>query len=163
MLGRKRFGWFGETEIKDFHVTICPQHYVFRLDVPMHNARGVRRRQRAANLNGHVKCLMERERLFVHQFTKRLTIDELSDNKLRVIEAPNFMNGDDVWMVQNRRRPRLKFKSAHATGIHGEMFGKYLERDPASQPGIMRQVNFTHATHAKYTFQLVGTNGLSDP
>ena len=54
---QRRFGFsqLCQTKVQDFYVIVAPDHDVFRLDVAMHHARRMRRRQR----RGHLDCDFE--------------------------------------------------------------------------------------------------------
>ena len=55
LLSERALGQFCEPEIQHLNVAIAANHYVFGLNVAMHNAGRVRFLQRSGNLNGNVE------------------------------------------------------------------------------------------------------------
>ena len=66
---------------------------------------------------------METEPRFRQALSQRSTVNKFGDNKLRAC-PPDFMNRDNVRMIESRRSARLLFKTAHALRIDGEVWGQ---------------------------------------
>src|SRR5207253_9396216 len=107
-----------QPEIQRFDETIfAPEHDVFRLDVSMHNLAAVRCVERGGDLYSDVKRLfnLKTGRL---QFTAQcLALYELGSDKARVASASDFMNGNDVRVIESRGRPGLLLKTAQALAV----------------------------------------------
>ena len=54
------------------------------------------------------------------------------------------MNGENVRVIQGRRRLGFLFESTQAVLVPGKIRGQQLESDLAPQPGVFGQVDFTH-------------------
>jgi hypothetical protein len=51
-------------------------------------------------------------------------------------------------MIQRTQRLRLALEPLEPFSIAGKVFGKYLDRDTPSEPGIPRAIDFPHSTGA---------------
>src|SRR5437588_12602918 len=99
---------------------------------------------------------------FHHVLAQGLALDELSGDKMTRIDLANLEDGQDVWVVQRRGRPRFLLKAPHALVIPGETNRQYFDRDFATQAHIFGQVNVPHSTSADVFENLVWPKGLAD-
>src|SRR6185436_1422149 len=98
-----------------------------------------------------------------HVLTQSLTIDKLGRNKVAAVGLADLMDGQDVVMVKGRDGASLLSKAAQSFLISGELGRKQLEGDLAAQLGIFREIDFTHATFAEQTKNLVAAEPLAFP
>ena len=81
--------------------------------------------QSRSHLYCNVECVIN-----VHTGPKplaqRLTFNEFSGDEAMVIRFADFMNRENVRMIQSGGRPRLLFKTAQPFGIFCEVSGKQL-------------------------------------
>ena len=96
-----------EAEVEHLHVAVGADHDVFGLDVAVDDAGGVRRGQRARHLPPDVNRRRERLRA-LDERPQRPPVDELlDDEELAVRRLADFVDGDDVGVVEGRGRARL--------------------------------------------------------
>src|SRR5262245_59187361 len=117
--------------------------------------------QGGGHLNRDVERLGDREALFPQALPQRLTIDEFSADKVRVLKLADLIDGNDVGMIEGRRRVRLLLKAAHPFPVLGYVCEQELEGYLAAQPLVLRQVYFAHAARAQMGKYLVLTDALS--
>ena len=79
----------------------------------MDDAGGMRRRQRAADLNRDVERFCRVDPARRQPFTQRLPVDVLRGDEMHVSDVADVVNGQDVRMVQRRNRAGLLPEPAH--------------------------------------------------
>src|SRR5262245_60069718 len=135
-----------------------PQHDVFGLNVAVHDSGGVRFGQGAGDLNGDIQRLNQIQLPDFQTLAQSLSVDKLRRNEMGVVDLINFKNGDDVRMVERRGRARLLLESLHPLSISRELLRQEFERQLASEPGILREVNFSHSARPQMRKNLVAAN-----
>src|SRR4029450_5544709 len=95
-------GQLGQPEIKNFHIPIRAQHYVFRLDVAMDYSRGMCGLQSARRLDRHIKNILQFHSLELHSMPERLSFDKLSRDEVRTFRLTNLVDRNNVRMVEGR-------------------------------------------------------------
>ena len=68
---------------------------------------------------------------------------------------PNVVDGEDVRVVERRRRPRLALEAHQSVGVGGDVRGQHLDRDVATQPLIPGPVDLAHPTRAEQSDETV--------
>jgi hypothetical protein len=76
------FGELGQPKIQHLHITVAAHHDVFGLDISMHDAGGVGRRQRASYLNGDIKRFSKLHPRLRYAFAQRFAVYELGGNEV---------------------------------------------------------------------------------
>src|SRR6185369_8350932 len=102
MLGTKAgsLGQLRQSEIQDFNVAVGSHHYVFGLDVSMHDVGSVRRRKGRSNLSRDIDLLNRIELLAFQEPSQGFTVNEFSSDELAAVHVSDLMNGKNVWMIQ---------------------------------------------------------------
>src|ERR1051325_7007159 len=70
--------------------------------------------------------------------------DKLSRNDVTWARLKNFINRDDIRVIQCRSGARFLLKAAQAIGVFGEGRRQNLERHVAAEPAVVSQINFAH-------------------
>jgi len=65
-------------------------------------------------------------------------------DQVRRIRLSDFMDRDDVGVIEGRGRARFALETAHSIGMKGEMLRQQFERDLAIQSGVLSQVDLAH-------------------
>src|SRR6202795_4408875 len=138
-----------QSEIKQLNVSIRSEHHVLRLDVAVHYARLVRRRKSARYLNCNVQCFGQGQRCPLQRLPQSLAVHELSSDELPPVYFTQFVNGQNVRMIQGRRRLRLLLKASQAVLVSGVISGQELESYLATKHFVLRKVDFSHSSLAK--------------
>ena len=97
-----------KTEIQNLQVPIGPDHDVFRLDVAMDDARGVRGGETGGGLKGQVDHLARRKATRRQALTKRPAVDELGGEIVCPAGAADLVNRQDVRMIRAPTRLWLR-------------------------------------------------------
>ena len=148
-LRRSTAGQFRQAKIQDLRDAVAAEDDVLRLDVPMHDAAGVCSRQRTCDLDRHIQDFCRRHRLRAQPFPQGCAFDELGRDERRGAGLIDLVDGDDVRMVQARCCPGFLCETPHAVGIGSNLVGQNLQGDLAIEPGVLRQVHFTHTAGAQ--------------
>ena len=101
-----------QTEIRQFGVSILPDQDVVRLNIAMHDARGVGGRQTVGHSHQHLHDLPPGAFFRAGPILQRAAINELSDQILAAIKIASVMNGENMRMIERRHRLRLALEAA---------------------------------------------------
>ena len=156
---RCTLGELGDAEVEHLHVAVRPQHQVVGLDVAMHDAGRVRRCQRRGGLDGDLENLAQRQLATLQALAQRFAFDQLRDDVARLVVIADFVNGQDVRVVQRRRRARLLQEAGDALGIGTQALEQELDRHRPAERRIVRLVDLAHAAAAEQGADLVTADG----
>jgi hypothetical protein len=86
-----------------------------------------------------------RERALADQGRQALPFDEIHREKALALVLADFVDGDDVWVLQSRRRFGFGAEARHVV-LAGQLPRQdHLERDDAVEPHLPGLVDHTHA------------------
>src|SRR5439155_16536506 len=91
---------FCQAEIQHLHDAVTAHHDVLRLDVTMRNPGGVGCGERARRLDRHLKYFSQVHWRPFHALAQSLAVDEFSGNKMVSFGFADFVDRDDVRMIQ---------------------------------------------------------------
>ena len=111
--------------------------------------RRVRRRQPRGDLRGNVQNLFERQLSPRNQLAEGLPVDELGGDEMNAFDFPDFVNRQDIRMIQTRSGVCLGLKTTQPRGVRNEIRRQQLERNEAFEPCIVCEINFAHAARAE--------------
>src|SRR5437016_14610602 len=112
------------------------------------------------NLNPQVECFAETCAALRHSLTQRFAFDKLGDDKVCAVEPAYLVNGNDIRMVECRYGSRFLLEATQSLRVYRELNGQQFERNLSAEPGILRQIHFSHATFAEQVNDLVWPNRL---
>ena len=72
------------------------------------------------------------------------------------------VDGADIRMVEQRRRPRLALEPLQRFGIACQVFRNELQRNVAPQADVFGLVHNSHTTTAKFAYDAIVGDGLPD-
>ena len=84
-----------------------------------------------------------------------LAVDVLEDDVLLPVPFAVVDDGDDVRVVEPRRRPRLAAEALDVLGVDGVLVVEDLDRDSAREPPVTRPVDAGHSPGAGQLLELV--------
>ena len=107
--------------------------------------------ERFGNLSRHRERFRDREsrRGFADPLRQRDAVDALEHEKAEAVGLFDAVNCADVRVIQLRQHPRLALEARQAIAIDGQRARQDLDRDLASELGVVRQIDFTHAACAE--------------
>ena len=91
---------FGKAEVDDLRQAVRPHHHVFRFEIAMHDAGGVRHGEPLGNLLREVNRAAMRNRPGAELVAKRPALDPLHGEIRRVALAADVMNREDVRVIE---------------------------------------------------------------
>src|SRR5215510_14063514 len=83
--------------------------------------------------------------------TKRMSFNKLSSDEVRSISFSNFMNGKNVGMIQRGCGSGFLDETTQPIWISSECIRQQLQRNLATKPGVIRQVDITHSPTSQRT------------
>src|SRR5262245_13196832 len=114
----------------------------------MRNSSGVSGGERTRHLRRNIECGVTRHLAIFDTLPQCLAFDVLAHDKMIVIYVTNFMNRENVRIVESRGRLRFLLKATNAIWVCSKSGGQQLERNLASKLGVFGQVDFTHPSCA---------------
>ena len=85
----------------------------------------------------------------MNHLPQRDSVDEFHRDEIRAIVFPDLKDLRDVWMVERSSRLRLAHKPLHAIAMRSNISRQDFQRDLAIEPGVLRQIDFTHSAGAE--------------
>src|SRR5262245_18950283 len=124
----------------------------------MRNSGGVRFGQGAGDLNADTQRLTQWRRPAFQTPVQRLSVNKFLRNEMDIVDLIYLENGDDVRMVERRGRARFLLEALHPLLISSELLRQEFERQLTSEPGILREINFSHSARPQKRKNLVSAN-----
>src|SRR5215471_5028398 len=87
---------------------------------------------------------------------ERSALEELRDDVWLPLVHPDVINGENVGMVEGASRPRLLLEPPHRILVVRASNEK-LDRDPALELGVARDVDAAHSSPAELAFREVSS------
>ena len=166
--GGHRVGWHRgrprerrDAEIEDLHVAVRPQHQVVGLDVAVHDRGGVRGRERRGGLNGDVEDLAQRERTALQPLAHRFAFDEFGNDEARRLVIADFVDGQDVRMIERRRGPRFLQKPGQPLRVGAELASQHFQRDLPAEHRVGGAIHLAHAAAPEQAMNLIAADGVA--
>ena len=114
----------------------------------MKNAGVVRGGERVGHADRDIDHVGDRHWLMRrHSIAQRLSFDVLRGDEVTIGVFADFVNRQDVRMIERRGSTRFALKSAHPFFVVGESFGQKFECDFALQRGVFGEIDLAHSAH----------------
>ena len=149
-------GQFGQAKIQDLDEPIVRNHQVIGLQVPMRDARLMRFGQTFRRLRRNFNCFLDGQRAGGNQLAHGLAFDQFHRDVVSGTIASEFVDGNDIGMIESGCRAGLLLEAPQAIAVSGESGRQNLDRNPAVQARILRPVHLAHPARAKEGDDLVG-------
>lgn len=147
----------GQAEIEHFHQAIGRDRDVRGLEIPMHDALLMRRVERGGNLSRDGQGVVERQRAARDQvLPQRDARNELEDEAGEVVSLFEAEERRDVGMVERGQDAGFPLRAPTAFRISCELGGQELDGHVATEPGVARPIDLTHAAFAEERPQDIG-------
>jgi hypothetical protein len=154
-VGRLGRECFREPEVEELHRAVGADLQVARLEVAVRDPAFVCRFERGRDLPRYLERFPERERPRLQTFGERLALDELEDERLRVVRLLDAVEHRDVRMTEPREQARLALEERLAVRVELVGFGESLERDLSAEALVARAQHLAHAADADEREHLV--------
>jgi hypothetical protein len=109
----------------------------------------VRGREGVGHLHGHVERLFQRHPFAVEARAQSLAVNELHRDEVRAVFVADFVDGDDVRVVQGGGGRRLALEAAQSVFALREFGGEDFERGGTAQVRVLREIDFAHPARAE--------------
>ena len=86
---------------------------------------------------------------------KSFAFDELRGDKVHRVDLFDFMNGDDVWMIQRGSSLGFLNKATHARLIGSNIGGQDLQSHSAIEFCVLREIDLTHSAFTDFRADFV--------
>ena len=151
-----------QAEIQDLHLAVLRDQYVFRLQVAMHHAFGVRRVQRVGDLDAEFDDLLDFQRLSMDSLPQVRPFQPLHHDERLVLEFDDVVDRADVRVIQRRGGARLSIQAFQGKRVAGKFRGQEFKRHNAPQPRVFSLIDNTHPALAQFREHAVLSNGFAD-
>ena len=139
----------GKTEVQELGCASFRHEDVGRLDVAMDDAGPVGGVERVGDVGGDGEQVGDWQRTGAQPILQRLAFEPLHGDERRSGVLADLVDGADMRMVERRSRPRFAPKSFDRGRVGRHRRGQKLERDLASEPQILGQIDDTHPATAE--------------
>src|SRR5439155_337387 len=110
----------------------------------MDDSSGVGRGERTTNLNRDLQSLSQIQSR-TYALPQSLAVDELRGDETRIAGGADFIDREDVRMIQGRGCPGFLNESLQTLLIRGEGFRKNLNCDRSIQLQVAGEIDLTHS------------------
>jgi hypothetical protein len=151
----------GETEVDEFGAAARREHDVRRLEVAVDHTLAVRLFEPLDDLHGDGNRLAYGHRSLREPMRQRSAIDSLEDQIRRALEPLEPVDGGDVRMAQRGEDTRFALEAPEAAGIAVKGPRQRFDGDFATETGIERAIDGTHAAGTEQIEDLVASKALA--
>ena len=155
-VGRRRIDSFGQSKVQHLCEAVRRDLDVGRLQVAMDDAAIVRRLERLRDLTADRDDLADCERTGGQAFGERRPLDELEHECGHVPALLDAVDRADVRVIEGRERASLVLEPRPSIRVVREGVGQDLDRNRASEPGVVRAVHLAHAAGAEQRLDAEG-------
>src|ERR1019366_7398093 len=138
-----------QAEIEDLGGAVHGNHEVVRFQIAMNDTDLVRPRQRVGNLCRDGDCLAEWNGTGREQLTHRLATNQFHGDEVRVVNATELVNGDDVRVIERGRGTGFQLKAGQGFGLRIMVQRNRFDGDFTAQARVPGAINLAHAAGAK--------------
>ena len=143
------FDEFREPEVENLGESIRRDHHVLGLQVAMDDSGFVRLGQAVGDLRRDRQHATDRQRPVGNELPQGLALDELHAQERRCVRAADVVHRHDRGMVERRRGPRFLLEASQAITVGRVSGGQDLDRDVATEPRVVRQIDVAHPARAE--------------
>jgi hypothetical protein len=138
------------------------KHHVGGLQIAMHDTCAMRRVERARDVDGDRKDLIDGQRALLQSLGERVSVEELHDEIVDAVVVADVEQRADVGVTQFRNRAGFAFEPRTALRILREVLAQHLDGNGAIKPRVARFVDLAHPAGAKRRDDFVRTKPGSD-
>ncbi len=128
----------------------------------MNHALFVRRLDRLGDLAGDAHHLFDRHRSPLDVLRQRLPFHQLHHQEALAVDFFESVDAGDVGVRKRRQHPRLALEPRQPLRVLSKPVGQYLQRDVATELGVLGAPYLSHATFAQLGRHLVVRNITAD-
>ena len=152
-----RIGELGESEIQHLDSPVVRQHDIRGLEIAVHHALVVRRRERIRERDAQLDDARDGQPARCHLPIKPLALDQLHRQEPNAVLILDRIERDDVRVVEAGDDAGFMFKSRQAFRVRGHAGRQDLERNVTTEAAIPRPIHLAHAAGAERRDDVVAT------
>jgi hypothetical protein len=137
-----------QAEVEDLGSPVAAEEDVLGLEVAVHDALGVRRRQAVGDARADLGGLAPRQRAARECRAEALPVEQFHDGDRAVCHRYQLVNRHDVRVREGGDGTGFVLEARAHLGIVGEVIRQHLQGNVAAEPGIVCPVDLTHASGA---------------
>ena len=134
----------GEPEVEDLRESVAGHHDVLGLQVAVHDAGAMRLGEAFGHLRGQVDRLLRIHPAAAEHVVQREAFDQLHHDVRLAERLADFVDRDDVGMVQRGCGARFLREAGQPIEVGGVLGGKELDGDIALQVEVPRPEDLAH-------------------
>ncbi len=151
-----------QAEVQNLGVAPARDEEIRRLEIAVHDPRGVRGFKGVGHLDGERQQLIDVERAPGDALLQRHPLEELHHEERASTLLADIVDGADAGVIERRCRACLALESSQGVGILRELRRQELHGDEALQPRILRLVDHAHPPGAQLLDDAVVRERLTD-
>ena len=149
-----------QSKVENLHVAGGRAHQVLGFEIPVDDAALVRDRQRPRDVEHGLDRARRHERAARELIPQRLAGHVLAGDVQVVVDFLEREHRRDAGVMQRCRRARFAPQPFTAGRIADKLRRDRLERDRASEPRVLGEVNDAHAAFAEHAANEVGADSF---
>ena len=131
-----------DPKVRQIGLTVLVEQDVCRLDVAVHDARGVSAAERATDLLDQTCCTLQRKRALAHQHTLSGPTPKEAEHEVRTPGlTPEVVERHDVRVLESRHELGLRLEPVDERGVIRELGVHDLHRDIPTNLRLHRPMN----------------------
>ena len=148
----------GQAKVDHFYIAIRPHHHVFRFEVAMDEASSVGELERMQDLRANADNLRQGQGLPAYPAQRR-AFHQLHDDDERRLPRDDFMDRDDIGVVQRRRRSGFADEMVGCLSRAGIPGNHELQRHGPGQFPVPALIDLTETSAAQRGDDPVAADG----
>ena len=142
-------------EVGDLDLAGLVDQDVARLHVAVYHAPAMGEVERVRDVSAYRGGPLRRKRALADESGKRLAVDVLHDDEVRVLALAPVVDRNDVGVGEVCCCLGFPTEPLDERGVRGELGEEHLDRDGPVKQQVLRQVNLGHAAARDVAHQLV--------
>ena len=114
----------------------------------MDDSRAVRFCECGGCLSGYVEKVPQLDVGLTEMLPQIFFVDELGRDEVQILRAPDFMDGQNIWMVECRSASRLLHEPVHALLVLSEVGRKDLQSNGTVKLAVESEIDLSHSASA---------------
>ena len=144
-----------QSEVEDLRRPVAGDHHVLRLQIAMHNSRGMRGGQPVGDACGNRQEFFQRQRSVRNDRAQRLAANQLHHQPCLSVARAEIVDGDDVAVIEGRGASGFAFEAREPVAIVGQLVRKNLDRYLPPETHVARAIDLPHAARPDRASDLV--------
>ena len=142
---------FGDAEVSNFYAAFFVDQDIFRFDITMDNAFVVGELEGLANLGNDLEGFARGKFARAFQLAEVQAIDEFHDDESQAVDLAEFMDGNDVRVVESGEGAGFAVEAFGEAGAAGGLRREDFQGDQPVEGGLAGFINGAHPAFSDKT------------